>query len=218
MHYTFPQFATELSQCFTTKFVGVEALTNNEGALVKNAGKKRIADFSTGRFCAKMAMETIGIFNAEILTGTGREPLWPQGIVGSISHSKKLVGAVVSPANKMHAVGLDIETMGNVKREMWDLLYTAPEQKFLSALSNEELELFTTLLFSLKESFYKFQYPITKLYLDFKDVEVHYINETFRLNVITKLSYPNNIPLKLLNFQWVKFEDQIISLCYLNKL
>ncbi len=40
-----------------------------------------------------------------------REPLWPAGVVGSISHSGELAGAVVARASDAWSVGLDIELL-----------------------------------------------------------------------------------------------------------
>ena len=48
--------------------------------------QKRLSDFATGRYCAMKALEQFGIQDAIIPIGEDRAPIWPEGIVGSISH------------------------------------------------------------------------------------------------------------------------------------
>ena len=55
---------------------------------------------------------------------------------------------------------------------MWDLVFTENEKKYLAGLSDEDKLVQSTAIFSIKEAFYKFQYPLTKTFLDFLDVEV----------------------------------------------
>lgn len=217
MDYTLSNLDSAFSQYFTTEFIGTETLTFFEKAIVQSAGEKRQRDFSTGRFCAKKALEKFGLSHIDILTGAGKEPLWPPGIVGSISHSGKLAGAVVAKADDVMAVGMDIETIGGVKPGMWDLIFTAHEQAFLNGLANnDEIWLFSTLLFSFKESFYKLQYPLTALFLDFKDVEIHYKNGDFNLYIDNEFACHMSA-LKATKLQWERFNDQVICVCYLSK-
>ncbi|MEI8635195.1 hypothetical protein P4S72_30355 [Vibrio sp. PP-XX7] len=58
---------------------------------------KRKCEFLAGRLCAKRAMAECGI-NAETTLGIGehREPLWPEGVIGSISHCDTQAVAVVT--------------------------------------------------------------------------------------------------------------------------
>jgi len=133
---------------------------------------KRLADFSSGRYCAMQALEQLGIEDAVIPICEDRAPIWPEGIVGSISHCDSLTGAIVAKSSDHVSIGLDIEEIGRVTPDLWDLVFTEKERKYLFGLSKSEIELKSTAIFSIKESFYKFQYPLTKTFLDFLDVEV----------------------------------------------
>ena len=137
-----------------------------------NYSPKRLADFSTGRYCATKALEQIGIENAIIPIGKDREPIWPEGIVGSISHCDSLTGAIVAKSSDHISLGLDIEEIGRVTPDLWDLVFTENEKNYLSGLSEKEVLVQSTVIFSAKEAFYKFQHPITLTFLDFLDVEV----------------------------------------------
>lgn len=133
---------------------------------------KRMADFSTGRYCAMKAIEQLGIQDAIIPIGDEREPIWPEGIVGSISHCDILTGAIVAKSSDHISLGLDIEEIGRVTPDLWDLVFSENEKAYLAGLSGNKRNLESTKLFSIKEAFYKFQFPITKIFLDFLEVEI----------------------------------------------
>jgi 4'-phosphopantetheinyl transferase EntD len=133
---------------------------------------KRLTDFSTGRYCAMKALEQLGIKDAIIPIGIDREPIWPDGIVGSISHCDSLAGAIVAKKSEHISLGLDIEEIGRVTSDLWDLVFTEKEKSYLISFTGRKLEEQSTLIFSVKEAFYKFQHPLTKTFLDFLDVEV----------------------------------------------
>ena len=133
---------------------------------------KRLADFSTGRYCAIKALEQLGINNSIIPIGKDRVPIWPEGIVGSISHCDSLTGAIVAKSSDHISLGLDIEEIGRVTPDLWDLVFTENEKNYLFRLSDEDILVQSTAIFSIKEAFYKFQHPLTKTFLDFLDVEV----------------------------------------------
>ena len=134
--------------------------------------QKRLADFSTGRYCAIKALEQLGIQDVIIPIGEDKEPIWPEGIVGSISHCDSLTGAIVAKSTDNISLGLDIEEIGRVTTDLWDLVFTENEKNYLSGLSDENKRVQSTAIFSIKEAFYKFQHPLTKTFLDFLDVEV----------------------------------------------
>ena len=133
---------------------------------------KRLSDFSTGRYCAIKALEQLGIQDVIIPIGEDRAPIWPEGIVGSISHCDSLTGAIVAKSSDHISLGLDIEEIGRVTPDLWDLVFTENEKNYLFRLSDEDILVQSTVIFSIKEAFYKFQHPLTKTFLDFLDVEV----------------------------------------------
>ncbi len=134
--------------------------------------QKRLSDFSTGRYCAIKALEQLGIKDVLIPIGEDRAPFWPEGIVGSISHCDSLTGAIVAKNSDHISLGLDIEEIARVTRDLWDLVFTENEKNYLFRLSDEDILVQSTAIFSIKEAFYKFQHPLTKTFLDFLDVEV----------------------------------------------
>jgi 4'-phosphopantetheinyl transferase EntD len=135
-------------------------------------------------------------------------------MVGSISHSSLLTGAIVGKNSDIVSVGLDIEAIGGVELNMWDILFLESEQQFLNLLNNEDRNLYPTLLFSLKESFYKFQYPLTRQFLEFNEVEFNMKDEQISMKVI-KAGYEMGFNLENLQFHWTVADQQLITLCFL---
>ena len=156
---------------------------------------KRLTDFSTGRYCAIKALEQLGIKDAIIPIGKDREPIWPDGVVGSISHCDTLVGAIVAKKSKHISLGLDIEEIGRVTPDLFDLVFTEKEKSYLSSFKGRKLEEQSTLIFSMKEAFYKMQFPLTKTFLDFKDVEIEINNACFYLKILTEFPSKNKLPI-----------------------
>jgi 4'-phosphopantetheinyl transferase EntD len=61
---------------------------------------------------------------------------------------------------------------GRVHQEMWRLLFTQTESEYLESLSHPRQDVMATTFFSLKEAYYKLQYPLTGVFLDFPEVEI----------------------------------------------
>ena len=57
-----------------------------EERLITRAVEKRRKEFTTARLCARKAMERLGVAPVPVLSGLRGEPLWPQGVIGSITH------------------------------------------------------------------------------------------------------------------------------------
>ena len=165
----------------------------NFGLSINNRfSPKRIADFSTGRYCAIKALEQLGIQGAIIPIGEDRAPIWPKGIVGSISHCDSLIGAIVAKNSDHISLGLDIEEIGRVTPDLWDLVFTENEKNYLSGFSDEEKHVQSTTVFSIKEAFYKFQHPLTKTFLDFLDVEAA-LPDLTGVHVLADFIDPNSV-------------------------
>ena len=63
----------------------VELFPEEELAL-GDAVEKRRREFMTGRACAREALAGLGFPDSPVGSGTKGEPLWPPGVVGSITH------------------------------------------------------------------------------------------------------------------------------------
>jgi phosphopantetheine--protein transferase-like protein len=195
----------------TQNLAPIDALTSNEKKLTTGFAQKRHDHFNTGRYCAKMALSEIEVGNYEILKGEEGEPIWPEGFVGSISHTNGFYVAVVALRKRIKAIGLDIERIGKITNEMWNTIFTPHEQAFLKSKDVSEYAYYSTLFFSLKESFYKAQYPITKEKLWFTDLEVVIENDSYQIIVLKEFEGKHLLP-QPMKFFIEKRDDFIICL------
>ena len=143
---------------------------------------KRMSDFANGRYCARETLSRLGFEPTEIPKGIHREPVWPAGITGSISHTTGLTGAIAARKSDQLSLGLDIELRGSVTKELWQQLFTKSEQDILASHELESPDL-PTVFFSIKESFYKMQFPLTGRFLDFPEVEIVPSDHEYKLRL-----------------------------------
>lgn len=147
--------------------MGIGSLLPEEAGQTASFAGKRVRDFATGRHCARMALRGLGLpADMPIPVGAGREPCWPEGVTGSISHAEGLTGSLVAWNRDYRSIGLDIERLGAVEEALLPLVLTPGELAWVGG----DTALATT-VFSLKEAFYKMQFPLTRQFLDFRDVE-----------------------------------------------
>jgi 4'-phosphopantetheinyl transferase EntD len=143
-----------------------------EAAHVANAVAKRVMEFAAGRVCAKAALGVLGVENVVLLPGADRQPLWPTGTVGSITHTAGLCAAAVAPTNRIAAIGLDSEIAGAPTVDIWPSICRDEELAWVGSLPENDHAAAVTLLFSAKEAFYKAQYPLVGEWLDFHDLRI----------------------------------------------
>lgn len=126
-----------------------------EEVLVAKAGAKRRRDFALGRFCAHAALARMGESDAVIGMAENGAPLWPKGIVGSITHTGLYAAALAGEARQFSGIGLDAERIGGVTRDLWPRLFDAAEQDYLRTLDADSAPRAATVLFSAKETCFK---------------------------------------------------------------
>lgn len=131
-------------------------------ALALNA-PGRAHEFETGRACAQRALEQLGVKGTVGRDDETREPLWPDGVTGSITHTRALAVAAVM---RGPALGIDLEPQ---------LSADALSDVRASAISDAEWKLLgedpalATALFSAKEALFKFLWPQKRVFVDFPE-------------------------------------------------
>ena len=78
----------------------------------------RQREFLAGRFCAREALREIAPQRADatLAIGENRAPIWPDGTVGSITHTGGIAAAAVARTSDARAIGLDVEVMMEAAR------------------------------------------------------------------------------------------------------
>lgn len=144
------------------------------GILSPRACRRKQIEFTSGRAAAHLALREIGFLSpSPVLRGQKGEPLWPEGVMGSITHCYPWSVAVAIRYPNLFATGVDLETTERMKgADISELVCGSAELEWLrSGNLNERL----TMIFSAKEAIYKAFYPLCQRYIDFKDVELTWV-------------------------------------------
>ena len=145
-------------------------LLPEERPLVGRAVDSRIREFTIARSCARQALGKLGFPPVPILRGPKGEPLWPAGIVGSITHCKGYRAAAVAMQTKISAIGIDAEIDDALPPEVLNSICVEEEIAWLSQ-TRDRLH-WDRIIFSAKESVYKAWFPLTRRWLGFEEVAI----------------------------------------------
>src|ERR1700731_682487 len=70
---------------------------------------RRQLEFLCGRICAERALRDLGVLNSNVRRAIDRAPVWPPGVVGSISHTHEFAAAAIGLSTKFQSLGVDSE-------------------------------------------------------------------------------------------------------------
>ena len=163
----------------TAELTGVadrECLLPEELALIAKVAPKRAADFTAGRCCARFLLAELGLQHVPVLSGADREPLWPDRITGSITHTQGFCGVAVAERLRFKSIGLDTESSTAVDADILHHVCTAQEVEWLHSLPEIERSRARSLIFSAKEAFFKCQFPMTGAWVGFEEVAIRFSN------------------------------------------
>src|SRR6202165_5059978 len=73
------------------------------------ATQKRQREFLAGRWCAEQALQRLGAGSTHVAMAADRAPIWPDGVVGSITHTGNFAAAAVAWAADIAGLGIDSE-------------------------------------------------------------------------------------------------------------
>lgn len=163
-------------------------LLPEEAACLGRAAEKRRREFTAGRNCAREALALLGAEPAPILVGERREPRWPPGIVGSITHVDGYCAAVVARGDVVRAIGIDAVAHEPLDPSVAALVCTDRERDQLAGLPPAAH--WDVLTFSAKESLFKAWYPLARRWLDFADAEIAFDAEAGAVAVTLSVDPP----------------------------
>jgi enterobactin synthetase component D / holo-[acyl-carrier protein] synthase len=147
-------------------------LLPEERDYIERAVPKRILEFAAGRQCARAALAQFGIVDAPLPVNQDRTPRWPQGMVGSLTHTEGLCAAVVAERSRVEALGIDAEVTERVTPQFWTQICSSGERAWLEGLTGPHQSQAAALIFSAKEAAYKCMYPLCGEWLDFRDLAI----------------------------------------------
>ena len=194
----FPPFVAQYTLTFdpadeaplATQFPGI-ALP----ASLAHAARKRQADFLAGRFCALAAMKISTPERADVpvAVGANREPVWPDRVVGSITHTAGIASAAVARSVDARSIGLDVERImtDDDASKVRDHIAEHEEVAAIVDATGWCVGTAITAVFSAKETIFKALYPEVRRYFDFRDAHVDALDlrdGTFRARLLKDLT------------------------------
>lgn len=155
-----------------------------EQAVIARAVEKRRREFTTGRACARRALAQLGVPPGPIPSGAHGEPVWPSGIVGSLTHCARYRACAVARADAIATIGIDAEPNRPLPDGVLEDVASERERALVTGGSSH-VDI-GRLLFSAKEAVYKAWFPLTGRWLGFFDAElsIDLTEGTFRARLL----------------------------------
>jgi 4'-phosphopantetheinyl transferase EntD len=134
----------------------------------KYSSEKRRREFFAGRKASQEVLTQLGVSATPILKSNEGDPIWPEGIIGSISHSHSLAVAAGGLEGEYRGLGLDLEYKHKKRNpKIFNRIlfgvekdWTKQENQFLNMLK----------VFSAKESCYKAFFQKYRVKLTWSDI------------------------------------------------
>ncbi len=172
----FPSFVAQHSISFDVSSAADRAwlLTLPRGVLpetLAGAVPKRQIEYCAGRLCAREALRRCApdLADAVIASGPHGEPLWPPGIVGTITHTHEFASAAVASTEHTSALGLDAERLSHLSADVLDYIALPAEIQAAALTAQMSAEVVASIVFSAKETLFKCLYAEVGRYFDFRD-------------------------------------------------
>jgi enterobactin synthetase component D len=170
--------------------IGDYPILPEEHALVMRAVDRRRREFATGRWLAREGLRHFGLPDQPILMGTLKDPLWPQCVIGTISHDGDLCAVALrrKGIGPVCGIGMDLillpQRAGTMDALASMFMANAGESDSV-ALLNVPVEP-ALLLFSLKESVIKAMASRLDDFIDMRMIEIR-AADTFAVHVADRL-------------------------------
>ena len=185
-----------------------------EESVVGRAVEKRRREFTTARACAREALAQLGQPHQAIPTGEKGEPLWPAGIVGSITHCDGYRACAVARAGDLVTVGVDAEPNQPLPDGLLGDIALPEEQEWLRYLARQAPEAhWDRLLFSIKESIYKAWFPLAQRWLGFEDavVAIDRQRQSFTAHLLVPGPFLGGRELRRFRGTWLVSEGLVLA-------
>ncbi len=188
-----------------------EALFSVERRAVANAVEKRKREFQTGRACARAALQGLGLPRVAIPVGDRGQPLWPDGVVGSITHCDGYRACAAARRVDIASIGIDAEPYAPLPGSVLTSIATPAELRRLAA-RRDDVHL-DRILFSAKEAVFKAWFAYADCPVGFRDCDIAFDLDTasFRATVTprARAAGARGLPADPLTGRW-RAQDGIV--------
>jgi len=152
-----------------------------EERYIAGAVSQRQQEFRTVRVCARRALAQLGFADFPLVPDEQRAPVWPVGVVGSMTHCEGFRAVAVASSNEVRSMGIDAEVHAPLPAEILDIVLLPEEQRMVAELTRRNPEIaWDRLIFSAKESVFKAWFPVTRRWLDFLECQISLEGQSFQ--------------------------------------
>jgi 4'-phosphopantetheinyl transferase EntD len=148
------------------------ALDPEERAFLVALPPLRQPSFAAGRAALRAAIADLGLPLAPLLPGGRGGPRLPAGVMGSISHKRRLAVALAAPADGDAALGVDLEEARPFRIDISRRVLTPEEQAAVLPLTEPGRTSAVLARFCLKEAFYKAANGFVGRLISFQEVAI----------------------------------------------
>ncbi len=187
-------------------------LRPEEEALIANVIEKRQREFRAGRHAAHAALTRLRAPDSPLLRGERREPLWPDGHVGSIAHCNDLCVSVCAKRDDLLGLGIDVEPLEPLAEGVERYIHTAQEAAWVADNADDHPQ---RLIFSAKESLYKCYYPLIRRFFGFKSVTLSFEQEGGRFAFTPTQQCEVQFPSMRFEGRYLIGERHLATACFL---
>jgi 4'-phosphopantetheinyl transferase EntD len=185
------------------------------GEWLEDPVPSRLAEFAAGRRAARAAMARLGHAQSAIPHQKSRAPLWPTGLVGSISHCVDLCVTVVGQAAHWSGLGVDLERDHGLDPALWSEVLRPEELAALGGLSAGDQPDAALRTFVIKEAVYKAQYATSRTLFGFDTLSIRVTDTAFAATFMDPVP---GFPLgHRLTGQWVRAGGYVAAWCAISK-
>ena len=182
---------------------------------IASSASKRRAEYFAGRYLA-MALQREAGFAAQNI---GRDedgcPLWPEPLIGSISHSGGYAIAAIARRDDMLALGIDAQYwLDEDRAQRLQERICSPEERAVFVEAGLSVAEGISLCFSAKESIYKAFFPAVRRYFGYHSARLLAVDTqacTLRCRVQREFC-PSQLRDSDITLRYLKDKQRVVSL------
>ena len=177
----------------------------DEEAAVLDAAPARRAQYAAVRACARAAIARLGVTDLAVPSAPDGAPVWPGGVVGSMTHGAGYRAAAVGLARDWAGIGIAVAPRAPLPPEVAALVLSDDERAPLDDLDPDWCA--DRVLLCAKESVYKVWSPLVGTGLGFDEVQVHLVGDG---TLVARL-HRTGLGVDVLHGRWAAHDDLLVT-------
>ncbi len=211
-----PLFPDDVRSVFSESVPANVERYPEEEQFTKQMVERRLQEFQHGRSCARLALSMLDQPPGPVGRGKHREPLWPAGFIGSISHAGDHAAAAVAATDLFLGIGLDVEFADPIEDGL--IASICRPEEIGRVDDGENIGYRAKLLFSIKESIYKCMWPLTRQFVDFTEIEVRLVAGSDNYEAIAHTAKCDAVPVDRLSGRYRRYGQLILASAFISKI